>query len=76
MREGAEPGDAEGRALRAREVAAMALTGRWIYRAAALRKETRGLHRRSDFPQRDDRQLYQLRTSGTHEVDVHSVELV
>ncbi|WP_249674008.1 FAD-dependent oxidoreductase [Pseudomonas abieticivorans] len=37
--------------LRARETVAMAATARWCYSAAAARRESRGMHQRSDAPQ-------------------------
>ncbi|MCT8003158.1 FAD-binding protein [Sphingomonas sanguinis] len=57
-------------AMRAREAAAMTLTARWIYRSADQRKETRGLHRRSDYPQTDPAQRRNLRVSGLEKVMV------
>ncbi|WP_061933249.1 FAD-binding protein [Aureimonas sp. AU22] len=44
--------DGAGR-LRAREVAAVTAVTRWTLAAAELRTETRGAHRRSDFPETD-----------------------
>jgi succinate dehydrogenase/fumarate reductase flavoprotein subunit len=38
--------------LRARETAAMVATARWMYRSALTREESRGMHRRMDFPHR------------------------
>lgn len=60
-------------ALRAREAAAIVGTGRWIYSSALRRTETRGLHRRSDFPGRDDGQRHNLRVSGLGKITVTSV---
>lgn len=37
------------------EVGNLALTGEMVSRAALLRKESRGQHRREDFPERDDK---------------------
>lgn len=57
--------DARARAvIRAREAAAMTATGRWITAAAQARTETRGLHRRSDFPARDPSQHHHILTGG------------
>ena len=39
--------------LRAREIAAMAATARWCYSAADQRKESRGMHQRSDAPEQN-----------------------
>jgi succinate dehydrogenase/fumarate reductase flavoprotein subunit len=36
--------------MRTREAAALLATGRWIYASALMREESRGLHRRKDFP--------------------------
>jgi succinate dehydrogenase/fumarate reductase flavoprotein subunit len=38
-------------ALRAREAAALTATGRWAYRTALQRPESRGMHRRLDTPE-------------------------
>lgn len=38
--------------LRARETTAMVATARWMYRSALAREESRGMHRRIDFPHR------------------------
>jgi succinate dehydrogenase/fumarate reductase flavoprotein subunit len=42
--------------LRTREATALLATARWIYLSAAERKESRGLHRRKDFPDLDTAQ--------------------
>jgi succinate dehydrogenase/fumarate reductase flavoprotein subunit len=42
--------------LRAREAAALLAAGRWIYASASERTESRGLHRRKDFPDLDPSQ--------------------
>jgi aspartate oxidase len=58
-----------GRArMRAREAAAMLLTARWIYRAASHRKETRGLHRRLDYPAGDPKLQRNIRVHGLNVV--------
>jgi succinate dehydrogenase/fumarate reductase flavoprotein subunit len=36
--------------MRAREAASLLATGRWIYASALEREESRGLHRRKDYP--------------------------
>lgn len=59
---------ARGDVLRTRESAAMLATARWMYRSALARKESRGMHRRDDFPERDDRQRHSITTGGLDEV--------
>jgi succinate dehydrogenase/fumarate reductase flavoprotein subunit len=54
--------------LRAREAAAMLATARWMYRSALARQESRGMHRRDDFPDQDGRQRHYLTTGGLDEV--------
>jgi succinate dehydrogenase/fumarate reductase flavoprotein subunit len=57
-----------GEVFRARESAAMVATARWMYRSALARTETRGMHRREDFPQQDERQRHYITTGGLDEV--------
>lgn len=54
--------------LRAREAAAMVATARWILASAQERTETRGLHRRADFPTLDPAQHHHLLSGGLDEV--------
>jgi succinate dehydrogenase/fumarate reductase flavoprotein subunit len=54
--------------LRVREAAAMLATARWMYRSALARQESRGMHRRDDFPGQDDGQRHYLTTGGLDEV--------
>ncbi|VIO70849.1 L-aspartate oxidase [Bradyrhizobium ivorense] len=54
--------------LRARESAAMLATARWMYRSALVRQESRGMHRRDDFPDQDDRQRHYVTTGGLDDV--------
>jgi succinate dehydrogenase/fumarate reductase flavoprotein subunit len=54
--------------LRAREAAAMLATARWMYRSALTRQESRGMHRRDDFPGEDLRQRHYITTGGLDEV--------
>jgi succinate dehydrogenase/fumarate reductase flavoprotein subunit len=54
--------------LKARETAALLQAARWINATALERTETRGLHRRSDFPNLDPAQHHHLITGGLDEV--------
>jgi succinate dehydrogenase/fumarate reductase flavoprotein subunit len=55
-------------ALRTRESVAMLATARWMYHSALARQESRGMHRRDDFPDQDDRQHHYITTGGLDEV--------
>jgi len=61
--------------LKSREAASLVAAGRWIYSAAHERKETRGLHRRSDYPERDDSQRHNLRVGGLDKVSVSVLDV-
>lgn len=61
--------DGRGR-RREREVAAMLATARWICASALERRETRGIHRRRDFPACSDVSRRSLELRG---VDEHKV---
>ncbi len=54
--------------LRARESAAMLATVRWMYRSALARQESRGMHRRDDFPDHYERQRHYITAGGLDEV--------
>ena len=54
--------------FRAREAAAMAAHGRWMYHAALKRTESRGMHKRLDAPAQDPAQHHRLLTGGLDEV--------
>jgi succinate dehydrogenase/fumarate reductase flavoprotein subunit len=58
--------DSRGR-RREREIAAMLATARWICASALERRETRGIHRRRDFPAVSDATARSLRLRGTDE---------
>ncbi|MBB3110087.1 succinate dehydrogenase/fumarate reductase flavoprotein subunit [Paenibacillus phyllosphaerae] len=57
-------------AVKTREAAAMTATARWMYRSALARTETRGMHKREDFPQQDNEQHYRLISGGLDRVYV------
>jgi len=70
----------KGNIVRVREAAAMLATSRWMYTAALERKETRGMHKRLDFPKIDENQQHRLITSGLDEIkvtaDTHNFQTV
>lgn len=51
-----------------REAAAMTATARWMYHSALARTETRGMHKRDDFPQLDSSQHHRLISGGLDDV--------
>lgn len=51
-----------------REAAAMLATARWMYATAIERKESRGMHKRLDYPQQDPNQHYRLLTGGLDQI--------
>jgi succinate dehydrogenase/fumarate reductase flavoprotein subunit len=59
---------AESDVLRAREAAAMLATARWMYRSGLARNESRGMHRRDDFPVQDERFRHYITAGGLDEV--------
>lgn len=67
--------DAVRELLRSREAAAMLATARWINVSALARTETRGLHRRSDFPDLDPAQKHHLISGGLDDLWVHRREV-
>jgi succinate dehydrogenase/fumarate reductase flavoprotein subunit len=54
--------------FRAREAAAMLAHGRWMYHAALTRTETRGMHKRLDYPTQNPVQRHRLLTGGIDEI--------
>jgi succinate dehydrogenase/fumarate reductase flavoprotein subunit len=54
--------------VRSREAAAMVATARFMYTTAQHRPETRGMHKRQDFPALDPAQQRRLVTSGLDEI--------
>ncbi|MBP1994404.1 FAD-dependent oxidoreductase [Paenibacillus eucommiae] len=63
-----QPGEADS--LRAREVVSMLATARWMYASALQRTETRGMHKRTDFPVADAKQGFRLVSGGLDELYV------
>ncbi|HTC97953.1 MAG TPA: FAD-binding protein [Bradyrhizobium sp.] len=59
---------AESDVMRAREAAAMLATARWMYRSGLARNESRGMHRRDDFPVQDERLRHYITAGGLDEV--------
>ncbi|NTZ18639.1 FAD-dependent oxidoreductase [Paenibacillus sp. JMULE4] len=59
-------------AVKAREAAAMTATARWMYESARVRTETRGMHKREDFPELDSNQRYRLVSGGLDQVWVRT----
>ncbi|WP_411035626.1 FAD-dependent oxidoreductase [Shinella sp. BYT-45] len=55
-------------AVRTREGVAMLATARWMYRSALARTESRGMHKREDFPSRDEAQRHHVVSGGLDEV--------
>ncbi|MFT4393933.1 FAD-binding protein [Gordonia lacunae] len=54
--------------IRAREAAAITAVGRWIYRSALARTESRGMSKRADHPELDPAQSDHIRTGGLDDV--------
>ncbi|GAA2402448.1 FAD-binding protein [Streptomyces coeruleofuscus] len=59
---------AGGDAVRARQAAAMVAHARWMYSAALVRTETRGMAKRLDFPAQDPRRHHRIVTGGLDQV--------
>lgn len=55
-------------AYKSREAAAMVATARWMYRSALARTETRGMHKREDFPELDPAQQHRILSGGLDQV--------
>ncbi|MGP3707884.1 FAD-dependent oxidoreductase [Gordonia paraffinivorans] len=54
--------------IRAREAAAITAVGRWIYRSALARTESRGMSKRDDHPESDPAQKGPVLTGGLDDV--------
>ncbi|SDD57564.1 Succinate dehydrogenase/fumarate reductase, flavoprotein subunit [Paenibacillus sp. UNCCL117] len=57
-------GASDGNVVRIREAAAMTATARWMFASGLERRETRGMHRREDFPAQDASQHYRIVSGG------------
>jgi succinate dehydrogenase/fumarate reductase flavoprotein subunit len=57
-------GTTDRHALRTREAAALVAAGRWVLNSAIARKESRGMHHRTDAPDRDPWFTRRVTTSG------------
>ncbi len=60
----------KSQALQLRQAQAMTATARFMYRAALSRTESRGMHRREDFPKQDPAQHHRLVVSGLDTITV------
>ncbi|MBD9498159.1 FAD-dependent oxidoreductase [Ensifer adhaerens] len=60
----------EDHSLKLREAQAMLATARFMYRAALSRTETRGMHRREDYPTQNPAQHHRLILSGLDHISV------
>jgi succinate dehydrogenase/fumarate reductase flavoprotein subunit len=63
-------------AFKAREAAAMVATARWMYRSGLARTESRGMHKRDDFPALDPAQRHRIISGGLDQVwtDIESLD--
>ncbi|MEU6701017.1 FAD-binding protein [Pseudonocardia sp. NPDC046786] len=68
VRAGLHPGTGPRSAIRARESAAVLAAARWSTVAAARRRETRGVHRRSDHPETDPGAEHRIVLTGVDDV--------
>ncbi|MEP0872581.1 FAD-binding protein [Trichocoleus desertorum AS-A10] len=54
--------------IRSREAAAMVATARWMYSSGLQRQESRGMHKRLDYPDQDPNQKHYLISGGLDQV--------
>nr|WP_236343380.1 FAD-binding protein [Paenibacillus plantiphilus] len=66
---GQVPPSVQGR-VRARELAAMAASARWMYTAALARRESRGLHLLAEYPGENPAYAHRLLVSGFEQIRV------
>ncbi|BBI35914.1 FAD-binding protein [Cohnella abietis] len=64
LREGIQLSTDPAQLVKAREAASMIATARWMYTAGLARTETRGMHRRDEFPNLDPAQQHSIITGG------------
>jgi succinate dehydrogenase/fumarate reductase flavoprotein subunit len=58
--------------IRFREAAAMVATARWMYSSGLQRQESRGMHKRTDYPNQDPNQKHYLISGGLDQVWVNA----
>jgi succinate dehydrogenase/fumarate reductase flavoprotein subunit len=58
----------ESQIIKAREIAAMVATARWMYSSALERRESRGMHKHLDYPEQDLKQHHYLISGGLDRV--------
>ena len=73
--QGAPLQDTAQHLIRSREAAGLLTTARWSYFAGLQRTETRGMHKRLDFPQLDESQRHYLAVGGLDRLWTRAVEV-
>jgi succinate dehydrogenase/fumarate reductase flavoprotein subunit len=63
----------DNQVVRAREATAMIATARWMYNSGLERTETRGMHKRTDYPDQDPQQQRSLLCGGLDHVWVQPI---
>lgn len=61
--------------IRTREAAAMVATARWMYSSGLQRQESRGMHKRTDYPGQDPQQHHYIFSGGLDRLWVKSAPL-